>query len=307
MGITISRYFLKQGVSVRIFDLDNPRNRKSVAGLKDLVEVNWGDITDEASIRNALEGIDTVVHMAAILPPIADRMPLLAGKVNIDGTRLLVSEIKSTGRAIPLIYTSSVAVHGPTPDAAEPICAEYHTCNPRGAYAQTKYEAENIIKKSGLDYVILRLSINMYFNFEVSDIKRMFSIPLKNRIEFCHPENTAVAIVNAAAKFERVKNQTFIISGGPNDRMHYRDLIGAILNVMGLPVPPEYKFTSKPYYLDWYDTRKSEAMLTYHIKTFAHYMQDYTRELSRRFTPAFLPFMRYFVGPVFGWMVVRFM
>ncbi len=31
---------------------------------------------------------------------------------------------------------------------------------------------------------------------------------------------------------------------------HYRDLIGAILKVMGLPVPPEYKFSSKPYYLD---------------------------------------------------------
>jgi hypothetical protein len=135
----------------------------------------------------------------------------------------------------------------------------------------------------------------------------MFSIPLKNRIEFCHPENTAVAIVNAAVKFEQVKNQTFIVSGGPNDRMHYRDLIGAVLNVMSLPVPPESKFTSKPYYLDWYDTRKSEAMLTYHIKTFAHYMQDYTWELRRRFTPAFIPFMRYFVGPVFGWMVVRFM
>ncbi|MGA2159423.1 MAG: NAD-dependent epimerase/dehydratase family protein [Dehalococcoidia bacterium] len=307
LGIIISRYFLKHGVPVRIFDLDNARNHKSVSELNDSVEISWGDITDETSIRNALEGIDTVVHMAAILPPVADLRPSLANKVNIVGTHLLVNEIKAIGRAIPLIYTSSVAVHGPTPDAAEPICAEQHICKPKGTYAQTKYEAENIIKKSGLDYVILRLSVNMYFNFEISDIKRMFSIPLKNRIEFCHPDNTAVAIVNAAVKFQQVKNQTFIISGGPRDRMHYRDLISAILNVMGLPVPPEYKFTSKPYYLDWYDTRKSEAVLTYHVKTFAHYMQDYTRELSRRFTPAFVPFMRYFVGPVFGWMVVRFM
>ncbi len=298
---------MKRGFAVRIFDLDNSRNRKSVAGLKNSVEVCWGDITDKKSIKDSLEGIDTVVHMAAILPPVADRLPSLAAMVNIEGTRLLVDQIKSTGRSIPLIYTSSVAVHGPTPDAAQPICAENHICNPKGSYAQTKFEAENIIKRSGMDYVILRLSVNMYFNFEISDIKRMFSIPLKNRIEFCHPDNTAIAIVNAAAKFEQVKNQTFIISGGPNGRMHYRDLIAAILNVMGLPVPPEYKFTSKPYYLDWYDTSKSESMLTYNIKTFAHYMQDYTKELSRRFTPAFVPFMRYFVGPVFGWMVVRFM
>lgn len=178
-------------------------------------------------------------------------------------------------------------------------------CKPVGGYALTKYEAENIIRKSGVDYVILRLSVNMYFNFEIGDLRRMFSVPLRNRIEFCHPENTAVAIVNSVNKFEQVKNNVYIISGGPGERMLYKDMISSILKVLGLPVPPDYKFTRKPYYLDWYETSKSEAMLKYRVKTFPNYLQDYIRELTRRFTPLFIPFMRYFVSPLFGWMVVR--
>ncbi|MCX6005465.1 MAG: NAD(P)-dependent oxidoreductase [Chloroflexi bacterium] len=305
LGVTITKRFLEQGFSVRILDLDTPRNRKAVRELDTKAEFYWGDITDPESVKAALAGVDTVVHMAAILPPLADQKPNLARMVNVEGTRLLVDHLKSLDRHLPLVYTSSVAVHGPTPLAADPICADKHTCMPMGGYAKTKYEAENIIKESGLDYVILRLSVNMYFNFELSDIKRMFSIPLKNRIEFCHPDNTAVAIINAVTKFEQIKNNTFIISGGPDQRMLYRDLIGSLLKVMGLPLPPDYKFPSKPYYLDWYDTSRSDAVLKYRIKTFTNYLQEYTEGLSRRFSPAFLPFMRYFVGPLFGWMVVR--
>ncbi len=305
LGVTIAKHFINDGFTVRVLDLDNPRNRKAISGIENDVDIFWGDITDADSVKSALEGIDTVVHMAAILPPIADQKPELARRVNVEGTRLLISQLARIGRRIPLIYTSSVAVHGPTPEAANPICAEKHLCKPMGGYAQTKYEAENIIRESGLDHVILRLSVNMYFNFELGDLRRMFSVPLKNRIEFCHPDNTATAIVNAVTRFEEVKNNTFIISGGPGERMLYRDMIGAILKVLGLPVPPDYKFTSKPYYLDWYDTSRSEAMLKYHIKTFTHYIQDYTHELTRRFTPLFIPFMRYFVSPLFGWMVVR--
>lgn len=305
LGTTIAKKFISEGFAIRILDLDNPRNRKAIQAIENTIEIFWGDITDAAVVQSALEGIDAVIHMAAVLPPVADQKPELARSVNVEGTRLLVSQIIETGRHIPLVYTSSVAVHGPTPEATLPISAENHFCKPAGGYALTKYEAENIIQNSGIDYIILRLSVNMYFNFEIGDLRRMFSVPLRNRIEFCHPENTAIAIVNSVNKFERVKNNVFIISGGPGERMLYKDMISAILKVLGLPVPPDYKFTRKPYYLDWYETSRSEAMLKYRVKTFTNYIQDYIRELTRRFTPLFIPFMRYFVSPLFGWMVVR--
>lgn len=306
LGITICKMFSKNGMDVRVFDLNTPRNRKSVKELNGKSEVFWGDITRPDSVRQALEGIDAVVHMAAILPPVADEQPELAQKVNVGGTRVLVDLIKEKGGKIPFVFTSSAAAFGPTPAAKEPLCPDRTQCHPKGMYGQTKLEAESIVKESGIDYTILRLTATMYFIFECSDIKRMFSLPLNQRIEYCHPDDTAQAILSTVKKFSEVKGNTLIISGGPEQRMLYRDMIGAILKVMGLPVPPARKFTKEAYYLDWYDTTKSQKLLQFQNHTFADYIKDFANEISRRYGSTFLPFMRQFAGPLFGKLVVQF-
>ena len=65
-----------------------------------------------------------------------------------------------------------------------------------------------MIKSSGIDYLILRLTATMYLSFEFSDFKRMFTIPLNNRVEYCHPFDTAQAIINAIKKYEEIKGNT---------------------------------------------------------------------------------------------------
>jgi nucleoside-diphosphate-sugar epimerase len=307
LGINVCKIFLNDGLHVRVFDLDTPRNRESVKRLGGKAETIWGDITQPDSVRRALEKVDIVVHMAAILPPLADDKPELCAKVNVGGTKILVDLIKEKGGRIPLIFTSSVAVFGPTPNANEPICVGKHVPYPQGPYAETKLRAENLIKESGIDYLILRLTAIMYFDFEVSDLKRMFSVPLDNRVEFCHPDDLALAILNSVKNFGALKGDTLVVSGGPDQRMSYRDMVSNILGVMGLPLPPVKKFTQEPYYLDWYDTSKSQELLNFQRKTFGDYLKDYSRGLARRYTNLFLPFMRYFVSPVFGKVVVEFM
>jgi len=305
LGITICKSLLRDGSQVRIFDLDSANNRKSVQALHGKAEIYWGDITQPDSLIPAMDKIDTVVHMAAILPPVADEKPELAQKVNIGGTKNLVDLIKKSGRHIPLIYTSSAAVFGPTPNAIEPLCPDKNDPHPKGVYGETKYLAETAIRESGIDHAILRLTATMYLLFKTSDLKRMFSIPLNNRIEYCHPDDTAAAIINAVNDFETVKGNTFVISGGPHQRMLYKDMIGNILKVLGLPLPPAKKFTEKPYYLDWYDTDKSQKLLRFQMRSFSEYLTDFSGELTRVYSPIFLPFMRYFVGPIFGKLITR--
>ncbi len=307
LGINVCQAFLNDGFQVRVFDLDTSRNRESVKKLGGKVEVFWGDITKPDSVRRALDGVDDVVHMAGILPPLADEKPELAYKVNVGGTKILVDLIKEKGAHTPLVFTSSVAVFGPTPQATEPICVDKSVPCPKGPYAETKLVAENLVRESGIDYLILRLTAIMYFNFEVSDVKRMFSIPLDNRLEFCHPDDLTLAVLNAIKNFNALKGETLVVSGGAEQRMLYKDMVGKILGVMGLPLPPAKKFIKEPYYLDWYDTTKSQRLLNYQNKTFADYLMDYAAGLSRRYTSWFLPFMRYFVSPVFGRVVAAFM
>ena len=305
LGVTVCRKVLEKGFQLRVFDLDTPRNRKSVKDLGDAVEVVWGDITCRESVEKALEGIEAVVHMAGILPPISEEKPEMAAKVNVEGTRVLVDLLKRREPGIPVVFTSSVAVFGPTPDASRPISVEADSPRPDCNYGRTKLQAEELIEASGIEYVILRLSAAVYTVFGMDDMKRIFSIPLNNRLETCHPDDVAVAIANALSKFDEVKGKTLIVSGGPDHRMLYREMIGEILNVMALPVPPADKFNQEPCYLDWYDTSKSQELLAFQHRTFGDYVRDYRKELTRKFSPLFLPFMTLFVGPLFGKAVVR--
>jgi len=133
----------------------------------------------------------------------------------------------------------------------------------------------------------------------------MFTVPLNNRVEYCHPNDTALAIVNAIKDFDKVKGQILVISGGPQQRMLYRDMIREILGIMGLPLPPNRKFTTEPYYLDWYDTAKPQQLLKFQRHTFADYLRDYSKELARQYGSGFVPFMRRFVGPVLGKVIVQ--
>lgn len=307
LGVNVCKALQRNGFQVRVFDLDNDRNRKSIKELGRKAEIVWGDITQPDSVRKALEKVDVVVHMAGILPPVAYEKPELARRVNVGGTRIVVDLIKDMGGNIPLVFTSSVAVFGLTPDATEPISPEKNDPNPSGAYGETKLEAENLIKESGIDYLILRLTAVMYFDYEVSDLKRMFSIPLDNRVEFCHPEDLSLGILNAVKNINTIKGNTLVISGGPGEQMLYKDMIGSILGVMGLPLPPADKFTRRPYYLDWYDTSKSQQLLNFQRRSFTDYLKDYSRGLTRQYSALFLPFMRHFVSPLFGKAVVQFM
>ena len=307
LGVNVCNALERDGFRVRVFDLDNDRNRKSIKELDRKAEIVWGDITQPDSVRKALEKVDVVVHMAGILPPVAYEKPELARRVNVGGTRILVDLIKEKGGNIPLVFTSSVAVFGPTPDATEPLSPEKNNPNPRGAYGETKFEAENLIKESGIDYLILRLTAVMYFDYEVSDLKRIFSIPLDNRVEFCHPDDLSLAVLNSVKNFSTIKGNTLVISGGPGEQMLYKDMVGSILGVMRLPLPPADKFTQQPYYLDWYDTGRSQQLLNFQRRSFKDYIKDYSRGLTKQYSALFLPFMRYFVSPLFGKAVVQFM
>ena len=307
LGINVCKAFLEDGHTVRVFDLDNVRNRESIKELDNKAELTWGDITKTDSVREALQGVDAVVHMAAILPPVANEKHEMAKIVNVGGTRTIVELIKEKPERIPLIFTSSVAVFGATPDTTIPLSVETHTPDPIEPYGITKLQAENVIRESGIDYAILRLTAVMYFSFEMSDLKRMFSIPLNNRIEFCHPDDLTVAVQNALNEFDDIKGNTLIVSGGPEQRMSYKEMVGSLLRVMGLPLPPARKFTREPYYLDWYDTSKSQKLLKFQRKSFSDYIKDYSHGLTNKYSSCFLPFMRYIISPLLGRFVVKFM
>lgn len=115
-----------------------------------------GDLLDPATMRYALEEVDVVVHLAAIVrTPMSFDNPTWMQQINYWGTAQLVESILLSGKRPYLIFASTTAVYGP----GGPF-DEKDVCRPQGHYAQSKYRAEEAIQvgmERGLRATILRI------------------------------------------------------------------------------------------------------------------------------------------------------
>ena len=105
---------VSRGYEVRTFDLDTLENRKYAQMYKNdpHVERFWGNLCNLEDTLKACEGIDVIIHLAAIIPPLADKKPELAETVNVGGTQNIVTAIKAQPQPLRLIFTSSISVYG---------------------------------------------------------------------------------------------------------------------------------------------------------------------------------------------------
>ena len=107
------------------------------------VEVFSGDITDTPAVQSAMQGMDAVVHMAALLhivtPP--PEMRARYEHINIGGTETVVRAAVHEG-VRRIVFFSTIAVYGPS---CGQVLDEMSPTNPDTMYAQTKRAAERIV------------------------------------------------------------------------------------------------------------------------------------------------------------------
>ena len=116
-----------------------------------------GDILDPATVRLALQNVDAVVHLAAIVrTPMSFERSTWVEQVNHWGTAHLLEACLAAGVS-QFIYASSTAVYGP----GGPF-RETDPCFPQGAYAQSKRRAEIAVGAAcerGLQGTVLRFGM----------------------------------------------------------------------------------------------------------------------------------------------------
>lgn len=122
---------------------------------------NGGDIRDVDILNDAMQGIDYVIHLAAMWLLHCKDFPRTAFHVNIEGTfNILEACVKNNVKR--LVYSSSASVYG---DATEVPMTETHPFNNKNFYGATKIAGEAMCRafydRYGLDYVGLRY-MNVY-------------------------------------------------------------------------------------------------------------------------------------------------
>lgn len=166
IGSNLVQALLKRGDKTRVLDNFSTGNRENLTFLDlapDLVanlEVLEGDIADLATCRKATEGVDYVLHQAAIPSvPRSVALPIESNLANIDGTLNLLVAARDGG-VKRLIFASSSAVYGNAPGFPR---EEGIAPAPLSPYAVQKMTAEHYLRVFyelyGFETVSLR-----YFN-----------------------------------------------------------------------------------------------------------------------------------------------
>jgi nucleoside-diphosphate-sugar epimerase len=135
---------------------------RSSANMQDGAEVvSVGDIDGNTDWRNALRGVDVVIHLAARVHVMKDAAtdPLAEFlRVNLHGTENLAQQAARAG-VKRLVYVSSVKVNGEE-TLGQRSYTEQDTPAPQDAYGISKWEAEQALQRiaqdTGMEIVIVR-------------------------------------------------------------------------------------------------------------------------------------------------------
>jgi nucleoside-diphosphate-sugar epimerase len=99
------------------------------------------DVRDRERVRSALEGIDAVVHLAAIVgDPACSKEPDLAREVNLEAAKHLIEDAERS-RVGKFIFASTCSNYGKMTDPTRYI-DEDGDLRPVSLYAETKVEVE---------------------------------------------------------------------------------------------------------------------------------------------------------------------
>lgn len=277
VGQRTLKELLKHEYKVTCFDLKNENTEETQENLleEEDFETIWGDLTNKDDVNKAMKGIDCIIHLAAIIPPLSESNPELAQNVNVGGTRNLINTAKKLPDKPRFIMASSIAVFGPTMHLKPPVTLDY-PLNPTNNYSNTKVEAEKIVKESGLDWLILRLSAVSVEELQTELDPMLFEIPLEQRIEFVASKDCGIAFTNAISLDET--NKIFLIGGGDGCQLTEREFLEGFFDAFGLPMLPDKAF-KKPtdrddwYNIDWIDTTESQKLLNYQNESFEEYIE----------------------------------
>lgn len=160
IGSHLSEAVLLRGDRVRILDDLSTGSLDNLASFRDDVEVVVGDIRDRDLVARAMDGIDVVLHQAA-LPSVPRSVadPIGSMDVNVMGTTTVLSAAQQAG-VRRVVQASSSSVYGDTPTLPKHIDMRPA---PRSPYAVAKLATETLGQafhaSYGLETVALR-----YFN-----------------------------------------------------------------------------------------------------------------------------------------------
>ncbi|HZJ68434.1 MAG TPA: NAD(P)-dependent oxidoreductase [Candidatus Eisenbacteria bacterium] len=247
MGKSTLDLLLKENlVKVTVFSLDSKKDRKILKTYQEnnQVSIIWGDLRDYNDVLTAIKDIDIILHLAALVSPLADAYPELAMEINFGGTLNLIQAIEKEKRQndIYFVYIGTVAqtgdrmppIHwGRVGDPIKPSIYDY--------YAVSKVAAERIVIESKIkNWVSLRQTGIMGQNMTKILDPIILHNPLNNVLEYVSDRDSGILLKNLVLQIAEKKlnpdfwGHIYNIGGGSSCRINSLELYANSFAKLGI-------------------------------------------------------------------------
>lgn len=216
VGTSLIPQLLDKGYQVRVLDnlmfggdqlLPFFRNKN--------FEFQKGDIRSLADVKQAIKGIDAIIHLAAIVGyPACRTRPRLAKEVNVDGTKNVA---KSVSKSQPVIYASTGSGYG----YQKEIVTEKTPLSPLTLYGQTKGLGEEFLLNKASTVICRfatafgvspRIRLDLLVNdFTFRAVTQGYLVVYEKHFHrsFIHVYDMGRALLFALEHFDKMKNDIF--------------------------------------------------------------------------------------------------
>jgi UDP-glucose 4-epimerase len=254
IGSNIAERLARSGEDVVVFDNLSTGHEGNMAHFLDDITFIKGDIRNASEVRSALEGVDHVLHQAALASvPRSIDDPLLVNEVNVGGTLTVLEESRHAG-VKSLVYAASSSAYGESetlPKSEDMLPA------PLSPYAISKLVGEHYCSVYSRVYGLPTVSIR-YFNVfgprqdPASQYAAVIPIFVTHLLEgksptifgdgeqsrdFTYVDNVVKANM-LAAKWEGAAGQVMNVACG--DSFTLNELYAMLRDLTGSSVDPEY-------------------------------------------------------------------
>ena len=263
IGKKVIKYLLMEGkYNITAIDLKTRHNKHVLNKYRKRIDIIYTDITKDSLFEDAIKTSDFVIHLAGVMPPLADFNENLCYDGDYKGTENIVRIIDFFNPDCHLLYASSTCIYG------NQQCEEV-TVNTKPNeesltfYGRNKLNSEKIIKEKLKNYSIYRLPVVLCNPIEEN---YMFSYKPGAKFEVVSDEDVGYMFARAIDKIDKLNKKTFNVGGGESCITTGSKLNNNILKNFGLSSKyvKTKLFINKSFYSYVYkDSNKLDEILTF--------------------------------------------
>ncbi len=280
--------------AVKILALPDKTSRKKLLPFteKKNVEIIWGNLTCYEDVLQAVGGSDYILHVGALVSPVADYYPVLTDKINYGGTLNIIKAVMEQPYPdkIHLVFIGSVAEVGDRlPPKHWERVGDPIRISQFDRYAASKVKAERAVMESGLKYwVSLRQTGMLHYNLLKHLDPILFHQPINTHIEWVTSEDSGRLLYNICEYDlpDEFWRKVYNIGGGASFRQTYDTFLTEIFNVLGVK---NYKkiynpkwFATKNFHCCWFeDSDRLNNFLHFRQQSFGDFLMKLKRGAPR--------------------------